>query len=76
MEGKTVENNNHFVSNKPWFDVQSRCLGFRSMVAIKTAKFTAAVIKPPLVNQDGVENHFCQIRGCNGQNNNPIYQQQ
>ena len=46
------------------------------MMAIKTAKFTAAVIKPALVNQDGVENHFCQVRGCNGQNNNPTYQQQ
>ena len=72
----TVDHNNKFVSTKLWFDVQSMCLGFRSMVAIKTAQFPAAVIKPALVNQDGVENHFCQVRSCNGQNNNPTYLQQ
>ena len=72
----TVDNNNKFVSTKLWFDVQSVCLGFRSMVAIKTAQFPSAVIKPALVNQDGVENHFCQVRSCNGQNNNPTYLQQ
>ena len=71
----TVDHNNKFVSTKLWFDVQSMCLGFRSMVAIKTAQFPAAVIKPALVNQDGVENHFCQVRSRNGQNNNPTYLQ-
>lgn len=29
------------------------------------------MIKPAIINQDLVENHFCQIRACNGQNNNP-----
>ncbi len=46
------------------------------MVAIKTAQFPSSKIKPDLVNQDGVENHFCQVRSCNGQNNNPTYLQQ
>ena len=46
------------------------------MVVIKTAQFPAAVIKPALVNQDGVENDFCQVRSCNRKNNNPTYLQQ
>ena len=29
-----------------------------------------------IVNQDCVENHFCQIRSCNGQNDNPTFLQQ
>ena len=46
------------------------------MVAIKLTQFPNSVIKPALINQDGVENHFCQVRSCNGQNNNPTYLQQ
>ena len=65
-----------FVSSKLWFDIQSMCLGFQSMVHIKLKKFPHSVIKPAIVNQDCVENHFCQVRACNGQNNNPTYQQQ
>lgn len=63
--------NNQFVSTNLWFDVQSMCIWFRSMVAIKTAQFPSSVIKTDLLNQDGVENQFCQLRSCNGQNNNP-----
>lgn len=33
-------------------------------------------IKPAIINQDLVENHFCQIRACNGQNNNPTWRLQ
>lgn len=73
---ETLENNSHFVSTKLWFDLQSMCLGIQSLVAIKFAQFPSAVIKPALINQDGVENHFCQVRSCNGQNNNPTYLQQ
>ena len=29
-----------------------------------------------IVNQDCVENHFCQVRSCNGQNDNPTFLQQ
>ena len=71
-----LDNNSQFVSTKLWFDLQSMCLGFRSMVAIKLTQFPNSVIKPALINQDGVENHFCQVRSCNGQNNNPNYLQQ
>ena len=42
--------------------------GFKAIVNIS--------IKPWLVNQDGVDNHFCQTRSCNGQNNNPTYRLQ
>ena len=73
---ESLESNDQFVSSKLWFDLQSMCLGFRSMVAVKQAQFPSSVIKPVLVNQDGVENHFCQVRSCNGQNNNPTYLQQ
>ncbi len=38
--------------------------------------FPQSVIKPAIVNQDCIENHFCQVRACSGQNNNPTYNQQ
>jgi len=46
------------------------------MVAIKLKAFPQSAIKPAIVNQDVVENHFCQVRACNGQNNNPTYRLQ
>ncbi|CAB3976767.1 Hypothetical predicted protein [Paramuricea clavata] len=70
------ESKNLFVSDKLWFDLQSMCIGFKSLVAFKLSKFPNSVIKPAIVNQDCVENHFCQVRACNGQNNNPTYLQQ
>ena len=63
-----------FVSSKLWFDLQSMVIGFTSMVRTKLARFPEAVIKPAIVNQDIVENHFSQLRGANGQNENPTYQ--
>ena len=66
----------NFMSTKLWFDLQAMCLGFQSMATIKLTKFPQAVMKPAIINQDCVENHFCQIRACNGQNNNPTYRQQ
>ena len=33
------------------------------------------VIKPAIVNQDHVENHFCQVCSCNGQNDNQTFYQ-
>ena len=73
---ETKERNLNFVSSKLFFDLQSMCLGLQSMVAIKPTKFPSSVVKPALANQDCVENHFCQVRSCNGQNNNPTYLQQ
>ena len=43
------------------------------MFATKLTQFPSSVIKPALVNQDYVENHFCQVQSCNGQNNNLTY---
>ena len=51
-------------------------LGFNSMVSIKLSAFAQSVIKPAIINQDVVENHFCQVRSCNGQNSNPTYRLQ
>ena len=59
-----------------WFNLQSMCLGFQSLVHYKFSKFPSSVIKPAIVNQDCVENHFCQIRSCNEQNDNPTFLQQ
>ena len=73
---ETKEHNGHFISSKLWFDLQSMCIGFVSMVAVKLTKYPESVIKPAIVNQDCVEKHFCQVRACNGQNNNPTYHQQ
>lgn len=67
---------NNFISSKLWFDLKSMCLGFQSMVHYKLTRFPSAVIKPAIVNQDCVENHFCQIGSCNGQNDNPTFLQQ
>ena len=63
-----------FVSSKLWFDLQSMVIGLTSMVRTKLTRFPEAVIKPAIVNQDIVENHFLQLRGDNGQNENPTYQ--
>ena len=71
-EGKSQS----FISSKLWFDLQSMCLGFQSLVHYKMTRFPSTVIKPAIVNQDCVENHFCQIRSCNGQNDNPTFLQQ
>lgn len=73
---ETSQKNVNFVSTKLWFDLQCMCLGFRVMVATKLSQFPSSLIKPALVNQDCVENHFCQVRSCNGQNNNPTYLKQ
>ena len=67
-------NGKEFVSAKLWFDLQSMILGFTSMVREKLSRFPGSVIKPAIVNQDLVENHFSQLRGANGQNENPTYQ--
>ena len=63
-----------FVSSKLWFDLQSMILGFTAMVRTKLSRFPGTLIKPAIVNQDVVENHFSQLRGANGQNENPTYQ--
>ena len=73
---ETSQQNSNFVSAKLWFDLQCMCLRFRAMVATKLTQFPSSIIKPALVNQDCVENHFCQVRSCNGQDNNPTYLQQ
>lgn len=73
---ESTDNNCHFLSSKLWFDLQSMFLGFMALVAYKLRKFPHSVIKPAIVNQDCAENHFCQVRACNGQNNNPTFRQQ
>ena len=70
-EGKSKS----FISSKLWFDLQSMCLGFQSLVHYKMTRFPSTVIKPAIVNQDCVENHFSQICSCNGQNDNPTFLQ-
>ena len=40
---------------------------------IKQSYFGEATLKPIIINQDILENIFCQIRGSNGQNNHPKY---
>ena len=69
-------NGKEFISNKLWFNLQSITHDFKAIVNIKLSKFPSSAIKPWLVNQDDVENHFCQTRSCNGQNNNPTYRLQ
>jgi len=75
-EQSTQGDNKKFISSKLWFDLKSMCLGFQSLVHYKLLKHPSSVIKPAIVNQDCAENHFCQIRSCNGQNDNPTFLQQ
>lgn len=65
-----------FLSSKLWFDLQSMIFGFQAIVTIKLKEYPQSVIKPAIINQDLVENHFCQIRACNGQNSNPTWRLQ
>ncbi len=47
--------------------------GLEQMVIIKKRKFPSCVIKPVIINQDVLENIFCQVRGFNAQNDHPNY---
>ena len=73
---ETSGDSKRFLSDKLWFDIQSMIHGFRAIVAIKIKIFPQAVIKPAIINQDVVENHFCQVRACNGMNANPTWRLQ
>ncbi|CAH3040133.1 unnamed protein product [Pocillopora meandrina] len=73
---KSTDHNSSFISSKLGLDLQSMCLGFHALVQVKLQYFLYSCIRPAIVNQDCVENHFCQERSCNGQNNNPTYNQQ
>ena len=66
----------HFISDKLFFDLQSMIHSFKAVVKIKLTRFSNSKIKAWILNQDVIENHFCQIRACNGQNNNPSYRLQ
>ena len=68
-----VDKGIHFISEKLWFDLQSMVHGFISIVQTKLARFPGSTIKPAIMNQDIVENHFSQLRSANGQNDNPTY---
>lgn len=70
---ETKERKRNFLSEKLWFDLNSMVLGFCYLVRFKLQKFPGSVIKPSIMNQDIVENHFSQLRGANGQNENPTY---
>lgn len=61
---------------KLWFDLQSMALGFLAIVSIKLKHFPQSLIKPAIIIQDVVENHFCQVRACNGHNNHPTWRLQ
>ena len=69
----TCTKKDEFVSEKLWFDLQSMILGMISLVRIKLRRFPGSTIKPAVLNQDVIENHFCQLRAANGQNENPSY---
>ena len=75
-EWKASAKNYNFLSPKLWFDLQSMIMGIQSLVSIKLKMFPGSVLKPAIINQDVVENHFGQVRSYNGQNNNPSYLQQ
>ncbi|XP_070556918.1 uncharacterized protein [Ptychodera flava] len=63
----------HFISSKLYFDLQSHIIGFEQLCKYKLDLFPGSTIMPGIVNQDVVENIFCQARSHHGQNNNPTY---
>lgn len=69
----SISSSKEFLSDKLWFDLQSMILGFVSIIKSKVARFPGSFIKPAIINQDIVENHFSQLRGANGHNDNPTY---
>lgn len=69
----TCQDPRHFFSDKLWFDLQAMVFGLEEAVRIKTTAFPGTVVKPVIINQDILENLFCQVRGSSGQNNNPNY---
>ena len=64
------------LTKKLWFDLQSMILEIQLIIAVKLKKLPQAVIKPAIINQGCVKNHFCQVRACNGQNKHPTYRLQ
>ena len=72
-ETLTTKSKKEFISDKLWFDLNSMILGLCQLVRIKLQRFPGSVVKPCILNQDVVENHFCQLRAANGQNENPTY---
>ena len=68
-----ISRSEEFLSSKLWFDLQAMILGIISLVNTKLKRFPGTTIKPAVLNQDVVENHFCQLRSANGQNENPTY---
>ncbi|CAB3995373.1 Hypothetical predicted protein [Paramuricea clavata] len=63
---ENISTENEFISHKLWFDIQSMILGFISLVRTKLNRFPGSLIKPAILNQDVLENHFSQLRGANG----------
>ncbi len=70
---KNAAESKHFLSDQLWFDLRSMTYGLEQMVKIKVSRFPNAVIKPVIINQDVLENIFCQVRGFNAQNDHPNY---
>ncbi|RMX52192.1 hypothetical protein pdam_00024088 [Pocillopora damicornis] len=58
---KSTDHTSSFISSKLWLDLQSMCLGFHALVQVKLQYFPYSCIRPAIVNQDCVENHFCQF---------------
>ena len=52
-----------FLSDQLWFDLRSMITGLQKVVEIKMAHFKEASIKPVIINQDILENIFCQVLG-------------
>ena len=53
--------------------MQAMVFGLEGVVRIKANHFPGTALKPVIINQDILENIFCQVRGSSGQNDNPNY---
>lgn len=67
------DRNKLIFSDKLLFDLKSMIIGFEQICNISFHLNPGCISKSMYVNSDLVENIFCQVRGGNGQNNNPTY---
>ena len=72
QELRKADREKRLLSYKLRFDLSSMIIGFRQVCKIAFERFPGSTISPFRTNSDLVENIFCQERGHNGQNSNPL----
>ena len=75
LDLKASDRNKLFLSDKTMSDVSSTIVGFREFCKQAFKNHPGCSVAAHRINNNIVENVFCQQRGLNGQNYNPTYGQ-